>query len=372
MAQVTLKAITKSYNGIDAVKSVTIDIADGEFMAILGPPGAGKTSTLKMIAGVEEISSGEVLFDGIVVNEIPPNKRDVAMVFESYALYPHMTAFENIAYPLKENRRKYGYNNKQIEEKVMEIARLLQFSEHLERKPAHLSGGQRQRVALGRALVREPRVIMFDEPIAHLDARLRHQLRGELKRIQRSRKTTTIYATPDYLEAIAMADRVAVLFNGVLHQIGSPVEILRTPATSEVAQFVGDPPMNILPSRVVDKNGNLYFISSNLEFKVPSWLKNSLENEIYDQDILVGIKPKDINIFLNDHNPQTFKTKLYVMEALHRKSILSLERNGLIIKVNTNIEFQVKVGSPVWIEFPEDKLFVFDPNTNKALSPMDR
>jgi multiple sugar transport system ATP-binding protein len=367
MAQVSLRKISKFYNGIGAVRDLSIDISDGEFLAILGPPGAGKTSTLKMIAGVEEISSGELLFDGMVINNVSPNKRDIAMVFESYALYPHMTAFENIAYPLNEIRRKQGYSRKQIEEKVMEIARLLQFSEHLQRKPAHLSGGQKQRVALGRALVREPQVILFDEPIAHLDARLRHQLRGELKRIHRNRKTTTVYATPDYLEAIALADRVAVLFEGNLHQIGSPTEILLTPATADVAQFVGDPPMNILTSKIISKEGHPYFLWEDYEFKVPDHFHKKMESGLFNEGILVGIKPSDIAIHQRDGIPNAIRTNLYTIERLHRKSILSLERNGVIVKVNTTSDYNAKVGSPIWIEFPTDQLYIFDPRTSMAL-----
>ena len=178
MAKLTLKAVSKAYDEVQAVKSLSLVINNGELFAILGPPGAGKSSTVKMLAGVEDITDGEILFDDVVVNHLPPNKRDIAMVFESYALYPHLSAFENIAYPLREQKRQLGYTDEQIEEEVNSIADLLQFKEHLQRKPGHLSGGQKQRVALGRALVREPRALLLDEPIAHLDARLRHHLRG--------------------------------------------------------------------------------------------------------------------------------------------------------------------------------------------------
>lgn len=367
MAKVTLKTVYKAYNGVQAVKSLSVKIIDGELLVLLGPPGAGKSSIVKMIAGVEDITEGEILFDDQVVNNLPPNKRDVAMVFESYALYPHLTAFENIAYPLHEQRRKLDYTKEQIEEEVLKIAELLKFREHLQRKPGHLSGGQKQRVALSRALVRHPRVLLLDEPIAHLDARLRHHLRGELKRIHRERKTTTIYATPDYLEAIAMADRVAMMFDGELHQIGTPSDILNSPASAKVAAFVGDPPMNILPVQVITDDGQLWFKGDEFELPVPAHM-NFIVEKGKQEELLIGIRPGDIVFSLSEAAPPAFAAKLYVVERLHRKSILNLEKNGNLIKINASINFQGKIGDTIWLEFPEDKLFIFDSKTSLRLS----
>ena len=367
MAKITLNEVGKAYNGDKAVKSLSLLVEDGELLALLGPPGAGKSSTVKMIAGVEDITEGEILFDDQVMNALPPNARDVAMVFESYALYPHLTAFENIAYPLREKKRQLGYTNDQIEEEVLKVARLLQFDEHLGRKPGHLSGGQKQRVALSRALVRHPRVLLLDEPIAHLDARLRHHLRGELKRIQRERKTTTIYSTPDYLEAIAMADRVAVLFEGELHQLGTPSEILKKPASAKVAEFVGDPPMNILPVNIVNEDGHLWFISGEFELTVPAHLKGMVEKGLHEE-LLLGIRPGDIVISQTEAASPAFAAQLYIVEKLHRKSILNLEKNGSLIKANTSTNFQGEIGDTIWLEFPEESLLVFDPKTSLVLS----
>ncbi len=367
MAKITLNNISKRYNGIKAVKSISLEIKDGELLSLLGPPGAGKSSTVKMIAGVEDITEGEVLFNDQSVNKLPPNARDVAMVFESYALYPHMTAFENIAYPLREQRRKLGLNNKQIEEKVMQIAKLLQFDEHLQRKPGHLSGGQKQRVALGRALVRDPQVLLFDEPIAHLDARLRHHLRGELKRIQRETKTTTVYATPDYLEAIAMADRIAMLFDGELHQLDTPAKILSNPASAKVASFVGDPPMNILTVNVSNEDNKYWFNGNGFRVPVPDRFKQVVTKS-KEGEFLLGIRPGDIVFSQKKVDEPSFPTELYIVERLHRKSILNLDKNGNMIKVNTTTSFEGKIGDTIWIDFPKENLFIFDPVTSLAIT----
>jgi len=368
MASVTLRAVCKIYNGVRAVNQLSLDIRDGEFLSLLGPPGAGKTSTLKMIAGIEEVTEGEILFDGAPMNGVPPYKRDVAMVFESYALYPHLTAYENIAYPLRERRRGLGLTNDQIDKRVSDTAALLQISANLRRRPAHLSGGQKQRVALARALVRDPRVFLLDEPIAHLDARLRHTLRGELRRIQRKRKTTTIYATPDFLEAIAMADRIAVLFKGELHQLGTPAEILQRPATAVVAEFVGDPPMNILPATLKASPDAPYLECDGLALPVPAPLRPVLAKGDFSGGVLVGIRPGDIRISQVEQPQPAFPAILYVTEHLHRKSILSLQRAGRLLKANVGTGFEARIDDKLWVEFPEDKLCLFDAKTSALLS----
>jgi multiple sugar transport system ATP-binding protein len=367
MAKITLDTVDKSYNGTKAVKELSLEIEDGEFFTILGPPGAGKTSTLKMIAGVEPITAGEILFDGELVNSIAPHKRNVAMVFESYALYPHMTAFDNIAYPLREQKRALGYSEEQITARVAETAELLQITQQLGRRPAYLSGGQRQRVALARALVRNPTVFLLDEPIAHLDARLRHTLRGEIKRLQRKLGVTTVYATPDYLEAVAMADRIAVIFDGELHQLSSPAGLLQRPASARVATFVGDPPMNVLPAQLFKRDRQLWFRCDGFEVPVPARLKAALEEGDHNS-ILIGIRPGDITVSQTQANGSTFVCTLYAVEHLHRKSILSLEREDKLIKAKMPPDFRGTVGGKYWLTFPEDKLHVFDAETSQAVT----
>src|SRR3954447_14973471 len=246
MAQVSLRKVVKMYGDVEAVRGIDLDIADKEFVVLVGPSGCGKSTTLRMIAGLEEISAGEIAVDGEVVNDVPPKDRDMAMVFQNYALYPHMTVYENMSFGL----RLKHYPKDEIARRVQEAARILDITELLERKPRQLSGGQRQRVAMGRAIVRDPRVLLMDEPLSNLDAKLRVQMRSEIARIQRELKTTTIYVTHDQVEAMTMGDRVAVMRKGVLQQVDEPHRIYDAPANLFVATFVGSPPMNLLHARL--------------------------------------------------------------------------------------------------------------------------
>ena len=371
MARVTLKDISKSYNGVKAVDSLSFEVRQGEFLVILGPPGAGKSSTVKIIAGVEPPSGGDVFFDDRPMGETPPNKRNVAMVFESYALYPHLTSYENIAYPLRARKGQLGYTAAQIDQHVREMADLLRISEQLERRPAFLSGGQRQRIALARSLVRDPDLLLLDEPIAHLDARLRHHLRGELKRFHQERRTTIIWCTPDYLEAIAMGDRVAVLSEGSLKQMDSPAEILNNPATVEVAQFVGDPPMNLLPARIRSDGGTLWLDFDGMQVPASGKIRRIIESTGRDVgELIIGIRPRDVLVHQAEVRPPAVPSELYVAETLHRKTVLSLSSGtgSELIKANASTEFEGEVGDKIWIELPMDKAFVFDVETGLAMT----
>ncbi|HEY6026337.1 MAG TPA: sn-glycerol-3-phosphate ABC transporter ATP-binding protein UgpC, partial [Pseudolabrys sp.] len=251
MAEVALRKIVKRYDDVEAVRSIDLDIPDNEFVVLVGPSGCGKSTTLRMIAGLEEITSGEISIGGEVVNDLPPKDRDIAMVFQNYALYPHMTSFENMAFGLK--LRKFP--KAEIKQRVEHAARILDITELLERRPKALSGGQRQRVAMGRAIVRNPKVFLFDEPLSNLDAKLRVQMRTEIKRVHQKVKTTTVYVTHDQVEAMTLADRVVVMNNGRIEQVGAPTEVYRQPVNRFVAGFLGSPQMNFLPV-VVERDGS--------------------------------------------------------------------------------------------------------------------
>ena len=254
MAEVSCRKVVKEYDGgVQAVKGIDLDIADEEFVVLVGPSGCGKSTTLRMIAGLEEITGGEILIGGEVVNDVPPRDRDIAMVFQNYALYPHMSVFDNMAFGLK--LRKFP--KEEIKRRVDEAARILDIAPLLDRKPRALSGGQRQRVAMGRAIVRNPKVFLFDEPLSNLDAKLRVQMRTEIKKVHQTVKTTTVYVTHDQIEAMTLADRVVVMNHGVIEQVGTPQELYHHPPTRFVAGFIGSPAMNFMPCDVVDAEGGL-------------------------------------------------------------------------------------------------------------------
>src|SRR5579859_4177470 len=267
MAGITIDKVEKMYpGGIRAVDKVSLDIRDGEFLVLVGPSGCGKTTLLRMIAGLEEISGGSVAIGGCVVNEVPPADRDIAMVFQNYALYPHMTLRRNMAFGLE--LRKVP--KEEIDRRVTAAARTLGLDELLDRKPKELSGGQRQRVALGRAIVRQPRAFLFDEPLSNLDAKLRVQMRAELKRLHRSLRTTTVYVTHDQEEAMTLGDRVVVMKDGVIQQLGRPLDVYERPVNRFVAGFMGSPPMNLIPGRVVGENGHACFEGAGLRLRLPA------------------------------------------------------------------------------------------------------
>ena len=245
MADVVLRSVVKRYDEVEAVRDISLEIPDKEFLVLVGPSGCGKSTTLRMIAGLEEVSSGDVLIDGEIVNDVPPKDRDIAMVFQNYALYPHMSVYNNMAYGL----RNRGMAKPEIDTRVQEAARILELSAMLGRKPGQLSGGQRQRVAMGRAIVRQPKVFLFDEPLSNLDAKLRIAMRVEIRKLQRRLNTTSIYVTHDQLEAMTLADILVVMNGGQVEQIGNPLDIYKKPATTFVATFIGAPPMNLMPAR---------------------------------------------------------------------------------------------------------------------------
>src|SRR5205809_2635973 len=291
MGQVVLKGINKFYDSVHAVKDVDLQIRDKEFVVFVGPSGCGKTTTLRMIAGLEAISSGDISIDGNVINTLAPLDRDIAMVFQNYALYPHMSVYDNMAFGLK--MRKFG--RPEIDKRVREAADILGIGELLKRKPRQLSGGQRQRVALGRAIVRHPRVFLFDEPLSNLDAKLRVQMRVELKKLHLRLGTTAIYVTHDQVEAMTLGDRVVVMKDGVVQQVGEPLELYNNPANRFVAGFLGSPAMNFVNVSVAESNGALWVANPGFRLKLPDPCAGKLRPHL-GGELWLGIRPEDLRV----------------------------------------------------------------------------
>src|ERR1700680_1989959 len=290
MAEVALRNVSKKYDEVEAVRNVNLEIPDKEFLVLVGPSGCGKSTTLRMIAGLEEASGGEIFIGTEKVNDVPPKDRDIAMVFQNYALYPHMTVFENMSFGLKLRR----VPKPEIRARVEKAAKILDIMELLERRPKQLSGGQRQRVAMGRAIVRNPKVFLFDEPLSNLDAKLRVQMRTEIKRVHQQVKTTTVYVTHDQVEAMTLADRVVVMNNGKIEQIGTPNELYHHPKTRFVAGFIGSPAMNFMPARL-DANGSglRLHLSDSLSFPVPESRAAKYRGYV-NKDLIFGLRPEHI------------------------------------------------------------------------------
>jgi multiple sugar transport system ATP-binding protein len=292
MAQVSLRKVIKRFDQTEAVRGIDLDIADKEFVVLVGPSGCGKSTTLRMIAGLEDITEGEIAVDGEVVNDVPPKDRDMAMVFQNYALYPHMTVYENMSFGL----RLKHYPKPEIARRVAEAARILDITELLDRKPRQLSGGQRQRVAMGRAIVRNPKVFLFDEPLSNLDAKLRVQMRTEIKRVHQKVRTTTVYVTHDQVEAMTLADRVVVMNRGMIEQIGAPNDLYHAPATRFVAGFIGSPAMNFIPCRLEEAAGGglTVRLSEEVVLPVPAARTARYRPYLGRERLIFGLRPEHL------------------------------------------------------------------------------
>ena len=342
---VTVEGVWKKYdNGFVAVEDLSLEIRNGEFLVMVGPSGCGKSTTLRMIAGLEDISEGTMSIGGRVINELPPKERDIAMVFQNYALYPHMSVFDNIGFALKLQRRPRN----EIKERVGEAARILELTDMLDRKPSQLSGGQRQRVAMGRAIVRHPKVFLLDEPLSNLDAKLRVQMRGEITRLQREVGVTTFYVTHDQVEAMTMADRVAVINRGVLQQVDAPQVLFEQPDNLFVAAFIGSPSMNLMEGKLSDNGGgSLHLAIGEETLSVPRSVldENPKLGRYLDKNLVVGIRPKDMDdaAIVKEHpEDQRFSTKAENVEAL-----------GFEVIVHFDIQ-AIPVVSEDALELPED------------------
>jgi multiple sugar transport system ATP-binding protein len=311
MADIQLREVTKRYpDGTEAVKQVSLEIGDGEFMILVGPSGCGKSTALRMIAGLEEISDGDLLIGGERVNDLAPRDRDIAMVFQNYALYPHMTVRENMGFALKLAKEKENV----IRERVDEAARILDLEQHLERKPANLSGGQRQRVAMGRAIVRSPKVFLMDEPLSNLDAKLRVQMRTEVSRIQQRVGTTTVYVTHDQTEAMTLGDRVAVMRGGIIQQVDTPKNLYEKPNNLFVAGFIGSPSMNFLPARLEGETIKLPFG----EAQIPEEMRGKLKGDGKARDVIAGVRPEHFEdaVVEPDKSGLKFTAPVSVVESM--------------------------------------------------------
>ncbi|MEM1515840.1 MAG: ABC transporter ATP-binding protein [Candidatus Bathyarchaeia archaeon] len=364
MAKVLIKNLTKRFGNVIAVNNLNLEIADKEFMVLLGPSGCGKTTTLRCIAGLEDPDEGEIYIGDRLVNDLPPKDRDVAMVFQSYALYPHMSVFDNIAFPLR--IRKIPKN--EVEKKVKEVADLLKISHLLNRKPRQLSGGERQRVALGRAIVRNPQVFLMDEPLSNLDAKLRVYMRAELKRLQKELGVTTIYVTHDQVEAMSMADRIAIMNLGVLQQIGTAYEVYNYPSNFFVAGFIGSPPMNFIDCTIRENNNSVLIDSGEFTFMLPDEIGKLVKEKITSSEIILGIRPEDIVIEKKCSSAKgLIEGEIYVTEPMGNEIIVDVKVGDKILKVKSPVEIEVNIGDKVWLEFKPNKIHLFDKRTEKTI-----
>ena len=337
MAQVTLQKLVKNYDDTPAVRGIDLTIADKEFVVLVGPSGCGKSTTLRMIAGLEEITAGDIIIGSEVVNDVPPKDRDIAMVFQNYALYPHMTVYENMSFGLR--LKKVAKD--EIARRVENAARILDISELLQRKPKQLSGGQRQRVAMGRAIVRDPKVFLFDEPLSNLDAKLRVQMRTEIKKVHQKVRTTTVYVTHDQVEAMTLADRVVVMNGGLIEQVGTPNELYHFPATKFVAGFIGSPAMNFAPCAIEDAAGALRVrLSKDLAFPVPQDRTARYRAHVGKPRLLFGLRPEHI-VEQRPHsepNQHPFEVELEVTEPMGMETMVFFLLEGVELcgRVNPN------------------------------------
>ncbi len=363
MAEVKLVNVGKIYEGKNrAVKNVNLEIKDKEFVVLVGPSGCGKSTTLRMIAGLEEISEGEIYIDGKLVNNIPPKDRDIAMVFQNYALYPHMTVFENMAFGLKLRK----VDKSEIKDRVDYAAQILGIENLLDRKPKQLSGGQRQRVAVGRAIVRKPKVFLFDEPLSNLDAKLRVQMRSELARIHQKLETTVVYVTHDQTEAMTMGSRIVVMKDGIVHQVDAPLNLYDNPSNKFVAGFIGSPAMNFINGKIIN-GSSVKFENSNksISFAVTKEQSKKLESYI-GKEVTLGIRPENF-IELAPYESNSIKIELEVVEQMGSEVYIyfHIDQTQLIARLKPDIKY--KHGAKINLGFDINKIHFFDESNGNVI-----
>ena len=364
MAKVILEKVSKFYGDVEAVKKIDLEISDNEFLVLVGPSGCGKSSTLRMIAGLEAIDEGKIIIGEKTVNELEPRERNVSMVFQNYALYPHMTVEENLGFSLK----IAGMKKIDIDARVAEAAGVLDIEEFLKRKPAQLSGGQRQRVAMGRAIVRRPDVFLFDEPLSNLDAKLRNQMRTEIKRLHQKVETTIVYVTHDQVEAMTLADRIVIMKDGIIEQIGTPLELFETPATKFVATFIGSPSMNMISS-TIEKESRKHVMKTEDGISVPVPL--SKQDTVKEgQKISFGFRAEDIVPLKFGNKPSQswdYKSKVNLSEPLGTETLIFTNFGKIEIVSRMFTPELVRAGDELDFALNLDRTYLFDDKTGKAL-----
>lgn len=380
MANLSLRNVYKEYTkGIAAVSDFNLEIKDNEFVVFVGPSGCGKSTTLRMIAGLEEISKGEIYIEDKLINDVSPKDRDIAMVFQNYALYPHMTVFENMAFALK--LRKVSKDD--IKTKVLEAAKILDIEYLLDRKPKELSGGQRQRVALGRAIVRHPKVFLMDEPLSNLDAKLRGQMRTEISKLHRSLRTTFIYVTHDQVEAMTMGTRIVVMKDGFIQQVDTPQALYEKPCNKFVAGFLGTPQINFIDTTVVKQDGHVFLCFEKFKILMPDKKAAILDNEGYaGKTVTMGVRSEDIheyNQFMNDahlspgnlnqalNSGNIVEATVDVVEMLGAETLLFLKSESVNFVVKVSERTRAKLDATIKVVFDADMIHVFDKDTEKAI-----
>ncbi len=366
MADVILTDVSKTFpGGVQAVKNMDLHIADEEFIVLVGPSGCGKSTTLRMVAGLEEITDGTISIGGRVVNNVPPKNRDIAMVFQNYALYPHMTVYKNMAFALKLRR----FPKAEIDQRVRDAAKILGIGELLERKPKALSGGQRQRVAVGRAIVRQPKAFLFDEPLSNLDAKLRVEMRAELKRLHRTLQTTTIYVTHDQEEAMTLGDRIVVMKDGLVQQCGGPLEVYDTPANRFVAGFVGTPPMNFFNGRLVQESGGTFFDEGTCKIRLTDEQAERVAGHI-GQEVVLGVRPEAMALAAESRFAGTdnvMPVTITVVEPLGEKmDLYAGTANHKHIVARVDARRDTEAGQAVSLHLDVHKVHVFEPGETGA------
>jgi multiple sugar transport system ATP-binding protein len=379
MADVQLRNVTKRYDETVAVRDLSLEVKDREFVVFLGPSGCGKTTTLRSIAGLEHPEHGEIFIDGQRVNHLTPAERDIAFVFQFYALYPHMTVYDNLAFPLKAVRA----SKEVIEQRIREVAAVLHIEPLLKRRPGKLSGGEMQRVAIGRAMVRRPKVFLMDEPLTNLDAKLRGEMRAELKRLQNDLGATTIYVTHDQLEAMSMGDRIAVMNGGLLQQMGSPAEVYNHPKNLFVAGFIGSPAMNFCPCRLTDDGASLLLGAGGNVLRLTEATRKRLAERLTNNQqpatnsalsLVLGVRPEDIHVS-REELAEGMPAEVYVLEPLGSENIIDLRLAGsgagrserLLMKARTAPTFTPRMGDPLWARIDQERMHLFDAETTEAI-----